>query len=70
MRVSRTPLRQALQRLERDGFLQVFPKLGWQVAPLDFDTFAELYDLRVLIECEATQHLAAAEERARPARTG
>lgn len=56
--VSRTPLRQALQRLEREGFLQVFPKLGWQVAPLDFEVFDELYDLRVLIECHAAQHLA------------
>jgi DNA-binding GntR family transcriptional regulator len=63
VQVSRTPLRQALQRLERDGFLQVFPKLGWQVAPLDFDTFDELYDLRVLIECNAAEQLAAAEER-------
>lgn len=61
--VSRTPLRQALQRLEREGFLQVFPKLGWQVAPLDFDTFDELYDLRTLIECHAAQALALAEQR-------
>ena len=61
--VSRTPLRQALQRLEREGFLQVLPKIGWQVAPLDFDTFDELYDLRVLIECYAAQRLAEAEER-------
>jgi len=61
--VSRTPLRQALQRLEREGFLQVLPKVGWQVAPLDFDTFDELYDLRILIECHAVQHLAEAEER-------
>ena len=64
LKVSRTPLRQALQRLEREGFLQVLPKIGWQVAPLDFDTFDELYDLRVLIECHAAQHLAEAEERA------
>jgi DNA-binding GntR family transcriptional regulator len=63
VQVSRTPLRQALQRLEREGFLQVFPKLGWQVAPLDFDTFDALYDLRVLIECHAVQHLAASEDR-------
>ena len=61
--VSRTPLRQALQRLEREGFLQVIPKIGWQVAPLDFDTFDELYDLRILIECHAAQLLAAAEDR-------
>ncbi len=61
--VSRTPLRQALQRLEREGFLQVLPKIGWQVAPLDFDVFDELYDLRTLIECHAAQLLAEAEER-------
>jgi len=63
VQVSRTPLRQALQRLEREGFLQVFPKLGWQVAPLDFDTFDALYDLRVLIECHAVQQLATREDR-------
>ncbi len=63
LQVSRTPLRQALQRLEREGFLQVMPKIGWQVAPLDFDTFDELYDLRVLIECHAAQQLAEAEDR-------
>ncbi len=61
--VSRTPLRQALQRLEREGFLSVMPKIGWQVAPLDFDVVDELYDLRVLIECHAAQRLAAAEPR-------
>jgi DNA-binding GntR family transcriptional regulator len=49
VQVSRTPLRQALQRLEREGFLLVFPKSGWQVAPLDFDVFDELYDLRMLL---------------------
>jgi len=63
VKVSRTPLRQALQRLEREGFLQVFPKLGWQVAPLDFDTFDELYDLRILLECHAAARLCEAEER-------
>ena len=62
--VSRTPLRQALQRLEREGFLRVMPKIGWQVAPLDFDRFDELYDLRVLLECHAVQCLAEAEQRA------
>lgn len=61
--VSRTPLRQALQRLEREGFLQVMPKIGWLVAPLDFDVFDELYDLRVLIECHATLALASAVDR-------
>lgn len=63
VRVSRTPLRAALQRLAREGFLQLLPRQGWQVAPLDFDVMDELYDLRTLLECEAARHLAEREER-------
>lgn len=63
LQVSRTPLRQALQRLQREGFLLVFPKSGWQVAPLDFEVFDQLYDLRVLIETHAIVRLCEAEER-------
>ncbi|WP_374319146.1 GntR family transcriptional regulator [Aquabacterium sp.] len=61
--VSRTPLRQALQRLQREGFLQVFPKSGWQVAPFDFNVFDQLYDFRVLLETHAVAKLCEAEER-------
>ena len=43
--------------------MQVSPKIGWQVAPLDFDVFDELYDLRTLIECHAAQWLAEAQDR-------
>lgn len=63
VQVSRTPLRQALQRLQREGFLQVFPKSGWQVAPLDFEVFDQLYDLRVLLETHAVARLCEMEER-------
>ncbi len=63
VQVSRTPLRQALQRLQREGFLLVFPKSGWQVSPLDFETFDQLYDLRVLIETHAVSRLCELEER-------
>lgn len=63
LQVSRTPLRQALQRLQREGFLQVFPKSGWQVSPLDFEVFDQLYDLRVLLETHAVARLCEAEER-------
>ncbi len=57
LNVSRTPLRQALQKLESQGFLQVLPKMGWFVAPIDFDVMDELYDLRILLECHAVQLL-------------
>jgi DNA-binding GntR family transcriptional regulator len=55
--VSRTPLRQALQRLEREGFLAIVPKSGCRIAPLDFDQLDELYDFRILIECDAVRRL-------------
>jgi DNA-binding GntR family transcriptional regulator len=55
--VSRTPLRQALQRLQHEGLVEAMPKVGWLIPPLDFDTFDELYDFRVLIECYAVRAL-------------
>lgn len=55
--VSRTPLRQALQQLQHGGFIKAIPKIGWQVAPLDFDKLDELYDFRILIELNAVKSL-------------
>lgn len=55
--VSRTPLRQALQRLQHEGFVNAMPKIGWQVAPLDFNKLDELYDFRILIELNAIKRL-------------
>lgn len=63
LQVSRTPLRQALQRLQREGFLMVFPKSGWQVSPLDFEVFDQLYDFRVLLETHAVARLCEMEDR-------
>lgn len=61
--VSRTPLRQALQRLAHEGFVHVMPKIGWQITAIDFDQFDELYDLRILIECHAVAVLTQMESR-------
>ena len=62
IKVSRTPLRQALHRLQHEGFVEAIPKVGWQVPPLDFAKFDELYEFRVLIECHAA-HAACSVER-------
>jgi DNA-binding GntR family transcriptional regulator len=59
LRVSRTPLRQALQRLQHEGFVEAMPKVGWLVPALSFEKFDELYDFRVLIECFAVRALCA-----------
>ena len=57
MAASRTPVRQALYRLQREGQVQVHFRSGWQVSPLDFERFEELYDLRTVLELEAVRRL-------------
>jgi DNA-binding GntR family transcriptional regulator len=56
-RVSRTPVREALLRLAREGFLEVHAKSGWSVRALDFERFAHLYDVRVILELAAVRKL-------------
>jgi DNA-binding GntR family transcriptional regulator len=58
-RVSRTPVREALFRLQREGYVQVHAKSGWSVRPLDFDLLDHLYDLRLVLESAAVQRLCA-----------
>ena len=48
--VSRTPVRQALYRLEREGFVQLRQRSGWRVRPFDFERFEALYDVRIVLE--------------------
>jgi DNA-binding GntR family transcriptional regulator len=62
-RVSRTPVREALFRLEREGYLHVHPKSGWSVRPLDFEALDHLYDLRMVLECAAVEKLCAGNPR-------
>lgn len=58
--MSRTPVREALFRLEREGYVRVAFRSGWSVAPVDFDRLEDLYDLRVVLECSAVDRLCAA----------
>lgn len=60
-RVSRTPVREALLRLQREGFLEVHSKSGWSVRPLDFDRFEHLYDARIVLELDAVRKLCSGE---------
>ena len=55
--VSRTPVREALYRLEQEGYIQVSARNGWSVKPFDFEYFENLYDVRVVLELAAVRKL-------------
>jgi DNA-binding GntR family transcriptional regulator len=57
--VSRTPVRQALFRLQQEGYVEVMFRSGWRVLPFDFEQFEQLYDLRMVLETTAAQRLCA-----------
>lgn len=48
--VSRTPIRQALQRLEIEGFLSIRPKQGCFIRELDVNELMEYYEARIALE--------------------
>ncbi|GAB4354941.1 MAG: GntR family transcriptional regulator [Kiloniellaceae bacterium] len=56
--ISRTPIREALQRLARDGLVQLDARNGARVAELSMQAIQELYDLREILE-GSTARLAA-----------
>ncbi len=61
--VGRTPVREALQRLQRDGFVTVLPRRGTLVSEITLTDLAAIYEVRKHLESWASR-LAA--ERARP----
>lgn len=54
---SRTPVREALLRLAREGYIEVSHKSGWNVKELNFDQIEELYEVRIELEMAAVRKL-------------
>ncbi len=48
--VSRTPVRDALQRLQTEGFVQIFPNQGVIVRNLTSAEVTQMYELRIALE--------------------
>lgn len=51
--VSRTPLREALNRLSTEGALNSVPRIGYFVRPLTLEEFQQIYAIRPLLDPEA-----------------
>ena len=48
--IGRTPIREAIQRLERDQFVRIVPRRGVFVTTVDVDELATLFETRSVIE--------------------
>jgi DNA-binding GntR family transcriptional regulator len=53
--LSRTPVREALRRLEADGIVEHRPRLGAVIRRLSHGELVELYEMRIVLERTAAQ---------------
>lgn len=44
--ISRTPVREALHLLEKDGFLESIPRVGYRVRELDWQELEQIFEIR------------------------
>jgi DNA-binding GntR family transcriptional regulator len=51
----RTPVREALQRLQRDGFVTVLPRRGTLVSEINITDLAAIYEVRMRLESWASR---------------
>jgi DNA-binding GntR family transcriptional regulator len=59
LKMSRTPLREALVRLQNEGLLQLIPRHGLRIVPLSIDDVQEIYQVLACLETTAAELLAA-----------
>ncbi|QCB47159.1 GntR family transcriptional regulator [Hydrogenophaga sp. PAMC20947] len=56
--MSRTPVREALVRLENDGLVEVVPRHGMRVLPVSPTDMREIYEILTALECMAAEIVA------------
>ena len=57
--VSKSPIREAIQQLEKDGFIENIPGKGNFVSQISIQGLRELFEIRDMLECEAIKRAAA-----------
>lgn len=59
--ISRTPVREALHLLEKDGFVEAIPRVGYRVKKLEWEELNEIFEIRKVNEnlacCWALDHI-------------
>jgi DNA-binding GntR family transcriptional regulator len=50
LKISRTPVREAFQRLEKEGLLVNEARKGWRVYMLDLEDIREIFEIKISIE--------------------
>jgi len=50
-----TPVREALKRLEQEGYVQSIPRFGYLITPVTLKDVEDLYDLRLILEQSAVR---------------
>ena len=53
--VGRTPVREAIQRLQRDGFVTIIPRRGTLVSEINITDLAAIYEVRAHVESWASR---------------
>ncbi len=57
LKVSRTPVREILTRLQDDGLIERLPRRGFRVLPINANDFREIYELLDCLEAKAVELL-------------
>ena len=55
--VGRSPVRDALLRLQEQGLVKILPRKGYRVLPISLGDAQDLYDMRILLEKECIKRL-------------
>ena len=58
LRISRTPIREAIGRLAEEGLIEVLPQFGSFVAPISFEAVSEAQFIREHLECAVIREAA------------
>jgi len=58
LKISKTPIREAFQQLEKEGFIESVPGRGAFVSRISIQDIRELFEIREILECQVIRRVA------------